>query len=213
MGLRHENVVKVVDLKEDGGEVKVELFAERGLTAKLLVQDADGKLVAGAFVAGLTEEWPNTFQLKKETPTVVYALDPEHPRQLTLLHPERKLGGTVTVRGDEKEPVIVKLAALGAITGRLLEIDGTPLAGAIISFNPPDRIASELYRTVNRTTPPVKTDKEGRFALPSAVPGMKFYLQIQQGQKYYVGDPKIGVIEVKPGQTLDLGERRLRPAN
>jgi hypothetical protein len=128
-----------------------------------------------------------------------------------LLHPEKKLGGTVTVRGDEKEPAIVKLAALGAMTGRLLEIDGTPLAGAIVSLGSPDRIASELYRTVNRITPPVKTDKEGRFTLPAAVPGVKFNLQVQKAQKYYVGDQKIGLNEVKPGQTLDLGERKVKP--
>ncbi len=208
-----ENVVKVMDLKEDAGEVKVELFAERGQTAKIIIQDADGKPLAGEYVAGLTAQWPNTFQLKKETPAVVYALDPERPRQLTLLHPEKKLGATVTLRGDEKAPVIVKLAALGALSGRLVETDGTPFAGATVSLSSSDRVAAELYRTVNRTAPPVKTDKDGRFTLLDAVAGVKFYLQTQKGDRYYVGEPNIGPIEIKPGQTLDIGERKLKPVN
>jgi RNA polymerase sigma factor (sigma-70 family) len=209
--LNIENVVKVVDLKEDDTEVKVELFVERGQTAKLVIHDPDGKPLPGVVVSGLTAHWPIAFQLRAtETPVTVYALDPERPRRLVFMHPQKKLGGSVTVRGDEKEPVVVKLVPLGAVTGRFLEIEGTPLAGAEVSLNCPDRIASELYRYLGRSVPAVKTDKDGRFALP-AVPGVKFSLQTRKGETFFVGEPRIGLREVEPGKTLDLGDWKLKP--
>src|SRR5262249_20785374 len=139
-----ENAVKVLDLKENE-EAKVELFAERGVTGRVLVQDADGKPLAGAWVAGLADSWPVTYKLPEPTATV-YALNPEKPRTLAVVHPEKQLGGTATIRGDEKEPVVVKLGPLGKVAGRLLDTEGNPFAGAEVSINARGNAASELYR-------------------------------------------------------------------
>ena len=205
-----ENVVKVVDLKENGGEVKIELTVERGRTAKIALQDADGKPLAGVVASGVTAHWPITYKLSEPTATV-FALDPKKPRRLVFLHPEKKLGGTAIVRGDEKEPVVVKLAPLGTVTGRFVDTDGVPLAGATVSVHSSDRTAEELYRQVALTVPEVKTDKDGRFTLPDVVPGVKFGVNTRKGNTYYVGEPRIGLKEVAPGKTLDLGERKLKP--
>jgi RNA polymerase sigma factor (sigma-70 family) len=207
-----ENVVKVVDLKEGSGEVKIELFVERGQTAKIVVQDAAGQPLSGVVAAGMTAHWPITYRLKSAEATV-YALSPDRPRRLIFCHPEKKLGGTATVRGDEKEPVVIKLQPLGSVSSRFLEVEGTPLVGAEISLNCPDRMGSELYRFLQRTSPPVKTDAEGRFTLSGIVPGMKFGIQTHKGRTYYVGEPKIGLREVEPGKTLDLGDWKLSPRN
>jgi hypothetical protein len=146
-----------------------------------------------------------------EPTATVFALDPEKPRRLVFLHPEKKLGGTAVVRGDEKEPVVVKLAPLGTVTGRFVDTDGVALAGATLRLNCPDRIVSELYRQIELTAPVVKTDKDGRFTLSDVVPNVKFYVQTNKGNTYYVGEPRIGLKEVEPGKTLDLGERKLKP--
>ena len=77
-----ENVVKVVDLKEDGAEFKIDLPVERGKTAQVLVQDPEGKPLVGVVAAGLTAQWPITSRLKAtDRPVTVYALDPAHPRR------------------------------------------------------------------------------------------------------------------------------------
>jgi RNA polymerase sigma factor (sigma-70 family) len=202
-----ENAVKVIDIKESG-ETTVELVVDRGVTGRLVVQDADGKPLAGAWVAGLAEHWPITFKLTEPTATV-FALNPQQPRTLAVFHPEKKLGGTVTIRGDEKEPVVVKLAPLAQVTGRFLDADGNPLVGAEVTINARGPAARELYRFARPSGEPVKTDAAGRFTVTGVVPGISFYLQTRQGENYFVGKPKIGLRRLKAGEHLDLGDRRM----
>jgi hypothetical protein len=202
-----EHAVKVIDINENE-ETKVELFVDRGVTARITVQDADGKPLAGAWVAGLTAHWPITYRSPEATATV-YALNPERPRTLVVFHPDKALGGTVTVRGEEKEPVIVKLAPVGKVLGRLLDTDGNPLAGAAVSVGAPSETVRELYRFANSTGKPAVTDKEGRFTLPGVVPGISFYLQTWKGNSYFTGKPKIGLLKLTPGESLNLGDRAM----
>jgi hypothetical protein len=209
--LKIENAVKLVDLKEGAGEVKVEVSLDRGKTAPIAVQDAEGKPLAGVVASGVTAHWPITYKLAEATATV-FALNPEKPRRLVFLHPEKKLGGSAVVRGDEKEPVVVKLSPLGSATGQYVEIDGGPLDGATITLQSRDPIAAELYRYLARTAPPVKADKEGRFTVTGIVPNVKFYLQANVGQTYFSPQPSIGEKEVEADKTLDFGERKLKPA-
>jgi len=96
-----EHAVKIVDLKEDGGEVNVELKLDRGKTASIKIEDADGQPLTGVVASGTTGGWPTSLKLKAATARVL-ALDPENPRRLVFLHPEKKLGGTAVVRGDER---------------------------------------------------------------------------------------------------------------
>jgi len=202
-----ENAVKVIDIKQEG-ETTIDVFVDRGVTAQMSIQDADGKPLIGAWVAGLTDSWPITYRLPEATATV-FALDPEKPRTLALFHADRQLGGTVVVRGDEKKPVVAKLAPLGKVVGKLLDTDGGPLGGAEISVSSPSQIVSELYRFAHPTEKPVVTDREGKFTLTGVVPGVSFYLQTRKGQQFFIGKPKIGLWQVKPGETLDLGDRTM----
>ena len=203
-----ENAAKVIDVKAEG-ETTVELFLDRGATSTLTVQDADGKPLAGAWVAGITEHWPITYRLPKPT-APVYALDPKKPRLLTVYHRDKKLGGAVPVRGDEKEPVVVKLGPLGSVKGTLTDTDGKPLGGVDVSVRP-DGTGSELERFAGPIARAVRTDRDGRFTVTGVVPGMPFRLQVQQGEAFYGGVPKIGQRTVKAGEAFDLGVRKMEP--
>jgi hypothetical protein len=141
----------------------------------------------------------------------VYALDPAKPRTLVFYHPERKLGGTLTVRGDEAQPPVAKLAAAAAVTGRVLDAEGQPVAGAEVGTSYPDRAASELDRFLRQQREPVRTDKDGRFRLEGIVPGLKFGLSIRKGQTFLVGKPRVGHKQAESGQTLELGEIKTEP--
>ena len=59
---------------------------------------------------------------------------------------------------------------------------------------------------------PVKTDKDGRFRVEGLVPGLKCYISARQGRTFLTGEPRIGLLEVEPGKTLELGDRRMKPA-
>ena len=40
------------------------------------------------------------------------------------------------------------------------------------------------------------------------VPGVKFYLSLNKGRTYYIGEPKIGLRQAEAGKTLELGRCR-----
>jgi RNA polymerase sigma factor (sigma-70 family) len=207
--LDEANAVKVVDIKETG-QTTVEVSFDRGVTAKLVIQDADGQPLAGAWVAGVTEHWAVTYRLKDPVATV-FALDRTKPRTLVAYHPERHLGGTITIDPEAKGPTVAKLGPLARVTGRLLDADGQPLAGATVSLFPIGRTAIELYRDVHPGGPPVASDKEGRFTLVDVVPGIALQLQYLKGQTTYAAKQRDKTLTLKPGETLDVGDRTLEP--
>ena len=120
------------------------------------------------------------------------------------------LTGSLTVRGDEAEPPVVKLQPTGSITGRLLDMDGQPLAGVQVLPSGEKRAISELFRELQQRRPAVETDKEGRFRVDGLVPDVKISLGLTKGRTYFVGEPRIGLRQVGPGKTLDLGDVRVR---
>ncbi len=204
-----EHVVKVLDVKASG-ETTVDLFVERGVKGKLLVQDTLGQPLAGAVVSGLTEHWPFAYRLREATGPV-FALDPSRPRMLAIYHAGKRLGGKVSIRGDEKEAVVAKLEPLARVTGRLLDADSQPLAGVKVSLYMLREIDRDLYRVANPASIQKVTDKDGRFAIDGVVPGVRFEVQIEKGKEYYNSKPKIGQCTLKAGETLDLGERVMFP--
>jgi RNA polymerase sigma factor (sigma-70 family) len=203
--LINRNIAKVVDVNATG-KANLELLADRGTTGKITVQDAEGRPLAGAWVSGLADYGAITFRMTDPTATV-YALDVERPRTLAFYHPEKRLGGTATVRGDEKEPVVAKIEPLGRVTGRLLDIDRQPLAGLSVVLDLRREIDTALYRTAGSAGVVAVTDKDGRFTLDAVVPGMRFGLQVRRGRDFYSIIPIVGQRQLKAGETFDCGER------
>jgi hypothetical protein len=121
------------------------------------------------------------------------------------LHAEKKLGGWVRVRGDEKEAVTAKLLPLGAVMGKIVDSDGRPITGVSVSLQFPDGPGGELYREVRSAQPPVVTDEDGAFRIDGIVPSVKFTLSLVRGREYFLGEPRIGQKQMFPAQTLDLG--------
>jgi RNA polymerase sigma factor (sigma-70 family) len=212
--LNSENAIKYLDLAPDAGTARCDLFVERGATQTIRIEDPDGKPLMGATVAGVQLKWPLVFPIKTATCTI-FALDPKMPRRLFFFHPERNLAGSLTVRGDEKGPLTVRLVPVGAVTGRLLDGEEQPVAGADVELDAPGGAydaARLLYSQLQQRRPPIRTDKEGRFRLEGIVPDVQFTLNIYRGRTFFVGEPGIGARQVKQGQTLDLGDVCVKPA-
>jgi RNA polymerase sigma factor (sigma-70 family) len=205
-----QHACKVLDLAADAGTVPCDLFVDRGLSLTVHLQGPDGQPLPEAVVDGLTSSWPGTF-LPKQAACTVHTLDPEIPQPIVFYHPERQLAGTLTVRGDEKEPPAVRLARTGTVIGRVLDAGGEAVAGAEVGLWFSERSFRELFERLNQKREPVRTDPDGRFRLGGLVPDLKFGLSIHQGRTLLVGEPRIGERMVGPGQTLDLGDVRTKP--
>jgi len=106
------NVVRWLDLPEPTDPPPLDLFLDRGRTATVRVFGPDGRLLTGAVVAGMTALEPTTFTLPGAECTL-YALDPAKPRTVVFSHAERKLAGSLSVRGDEAGPLTVRLGPAG----------------------------------------------------------------------------------------------------
>src|SRR5262249_19565567 len=163
----------------------------------------------GVIAAGITAPWLLTYGLKESTATVC-ALEPGAPRRLSFLHPERKLAGTLTVRGDEKEPVIAKLGPVGTVTGTFVDEDGAPLTGLDVALSWPDRVTSDLYRRLAEAGGPGRTDKDREVPIDNVVPGIPFRVQVRRGEWAYAGERRLGGKQVESGKTLDLGTVKLQ---
>jgi RNA polymerase sigma factor (sigma-70 family) len=176
-----------------------------GVTVPVTVVDPDGKPAAGAGVGGLStwSLWaPNqkaAFELKQ--------YNPDRPRSLVFLHPDRGLGKLVEPKAGDVGPWEVRLEPTGTVTGRLVTEDGKPVANAVLRvyyLKPGNDAWSPSFAHQQ-----ARTDADGRFRLTNLVGGLKYSIdhKVQKGttrQDYYRN------VRVKAGETKDLGD--IKPA-
>src|SRR5579883_153449 len=214
--LKMQNAAKWMNLAADAGVVEQDLYLERGATAKVRIQDPEGKPLSGVIVSGIdgiAARHSHNAYVSPESECTIVALDPDHPRQVIFYHAQRRLAGSLVVRGDEKEPLTVRLAPTGIVAGRVWNADGQPLQGAEIEIhaNGPSSPASllYLYLNLNQTRLPARTDREGRFRLEGVVPDRKFSVSIRRRNAYLDSGSRTKQLQVKAGETLDLGDVRI----
>jgi len=204
---------KVLEIKADAKVVEQDIVLERASVLPVPIQDADGNPLTGAWVTGIgAEDWDHPTQCK-EASCSVYQVQPDKPRLLVLFHKERKLAGSLTVKGDEKSPVVARLSPTGALKGKLVDADGNPLAGVAVDLHYRQRVASEIHGVVYRAKQ-IVTDAAGVFALNDLIPDQKFELSFHHGKMKFQREPKPAdaTISVKSGETRDLGAIKLKRA-
>ena len=195
----------------------VVIALEPGRTRTGTVVGPDGKPLAGAHVAGLTAvpqvlepiQGPVArFQSELKTADfTAQGLSPRKPRKVVFIHPKKKLGKVLLVRGDQAGPLTVRLGPLGAITGRVLDADGRPWAGLTVQVHPPHLRGFPDFDDAFRTMLNVKqtTDREGKFRIEGLLPGVPYGLSVVSGvgrAPYYL--PSLPAL--KSGATTDLGD-------
>ena len=103
---------------------------EPGVARKATVLGPDGKPLAGALAGGVDAVSVFGAARKLETADfTVTGLHAKRARTVMFYHPAKKLAAVIQVKGDEKGPVTVRMAPLPAVTGRLLDAKGQPVAG------------------------------------------------------------------------------------
>jgi hypothetical protein len=201
----------------------LELVKARRVTGT--ITDSDGKPVPGA-VGGVlqpTGRGPRSppVRLTIDGKTGAFTADGVDPRGkhvLVFFDPARKLAAATEVRGDVREPVTVRLEAWAEVSGRLVDPDGMPVAGAtleaVCEF---DGGGKHSFAGTGPLMKPVTTDEKGRFQLPGAIPGLpKLRWSIVGPTK--AGDTVIVVHTfecppIKAGQTKDVGDVKVGPTD
>jgi hypothetical protein len=204
LGSYHAAAIVNVDAKSPK-EYTITLDPGLTVTAKLV--DADGKPVAGAHV-GAQSTWGLWSQKPAGPEVEITQFNPDRPRAVMFLHPERGIGKVVVPKKGDAGPWTVTLEPTATAIGRLVSEDGRPVPNAVIRI---------LYLMPGRDiwTPSfvhheVRTDAKGVFKVTNLVAGLTYSLDhaADQGggrqQRHYLH------VKPKTGETKDLGD--VKPA-
>jgi RNA polymerase sigma factor (sigma-70 family) len=182
----------------------VDVQVDPGKVVAGKVVGPDGKPFSRATFTGLTGRFSRPAARDSDTFTV-QALLPDEARTVAVADAGKKLAGTVVVRADAKEPPVVRLAAWGAITGRIVDAEGNPIAGARLRMYFTDQVASDLYRHLSgdRT---VTTDAAGRFRCDVPFAGIGFNLNFIHNGKYLNLEKSQQGLTITAGEVKSLGD-------
>jgi RNA polymerase sigma factor (sigma-70 family) len=134
----------------------------------------------------------------------IQAVLPDDSRTVAAFHAEKKLAGTIVVRGNEKEPLVLRMVPWGAVTGRIVDKDGKPLVGAYVrlAYQGP-QTTEQLYWRINRGKV-ATTDADGRFRMDIPFTGLEFELRLRHRS---VRSPyRVPGVAVKAGETKNMGD-------
>jgi RNA polymerase sigma factor (sigma-70 family) len=213
---------KVLELKPGVAEVNHDIVLEREkILAEVRIQDADGRPLTGAW--GATDNpkccvhcLPYWWDRAESSDRSLWGDAGGKPVRIIFYQAERRLTGTLTLKGEEKQPVSVKLGPAAAIKGRLLDAEGKLLADMVVEMRYRDRAAEKLHNIIqhNEEKGPILTDATGAFAYDDVIPDMKFELTFRPSKRGSEREMKadIPAIEVKPGERRDLGAVRVKRA-
>jgi RNA polymerase sigma factor (sigma-70 family) len=204
---------KVLKLAPDKKEVTADVILKKASEFRVQVRDAAGKPVKKFQVAGSTsQDWMHPELCEGDTCTV-YDIDKATPRTIAFLASDSGQVGTAALKGDEKQPVTVTLAAPGKVHGKVVNPAGQPLANVRVQISYLDRAVEEIdhvwHATRHRT---FETDAEGRFEFDGVVPGAPLLIYGRRGRTY-LAPPKRDrsvAFTAKSGEAIDLGTIMLK---
>jgi RNA polymerase sigma factor (sigma-70 family) len=169
------------------------------LTRKGTVIDPDGKPLSGVTAIGLEaspflEGWSLTL---KSASFTVRGLHPGRTHQLFFYSKEKNLGRYLELRGDQSEPLEIKLEPCGAVTGRLVDKAGKPIGGTVLY------ICRQGFPPFWPGSFEVKTNADGSFRAEGLVPGQKYGLTRNLSN---IADTLPREIVVESGKKKELGD-------
>jgi len=196
-----------IDIAPETKSVTCDLTFDSGIVRTGTVLDPEGRPLSGASMIG--ESFRNTHRfIPLDGPKfTVYGLSPSPllPRTLIIRHAARGLGKAVRVDVGDRGPLEVRLEALAAVGGRLVDEAARPREGVEIRLL---RLVSEPLRGAQpEFSPPIQTttDPDGRFRLNGIVPGGTYRLwapNIKPGGRNFILEDWTP----KAGELKDLGE-------
>ncbi len=206
---------RFIDVPAGSGPLAVDLELTRGASRAVRLTGPDGLPVVGALAYGSSaRDWSGTERSRRIDAATfeVGGLEPGHPRLLVFTHKARKLVGAAVLKDEDLKstaPLEVKLVPAGVITGRLLDEDGLPWAGATfhVWMTDPDRPPSLGFGCAFGER--VTADAQGRFRVEAFVPGVETEVMISVPNRLGVRLDAGNALRkpaLKPGEVRDLGD-------
>jgi len=121
---------------------------------------------------------------------------------------DRKLSGSVVLKGEQTGTLSVQLQPWASVTGRLVDGNDKPVAGVELqdTYLPTNLRVKGSNGEPARIDESYVTDAEGRFCIEGLAPGLKYRPRVfdKKAGKYL----NMGTFEValEPGEAKDLGE-------
>jgi RNA polymerase sigma factor (sigma-70 family) len=208
---------RFIDVPAGSGPLAVDLELTPGPSRAGRLTGPDGRPVVGALAYGLSaRDWSGTGRSRAlDADTFeVGGLEPGHPRLLVFTHGARKLVGAAVLKDEDLKsnaPLEVKLFPAGAITGRLVDDDGLPWAGATLDvwMSDPDRPPSLGFGCAFGEK--VTADAQGRFRVEAFVPGVETEVTIAVRLGVQLdGGNALRKPALKPGELRELGEVKVK---
>ncbi len=195
-----------IDSKAESATLDLQLDPGRSLTIRVV--DPEGKPIGGTRVKGVTDLFSDAMEYKQDSPTIeVHALDPSKPRRVIITHAGRKLIGTAYLKGDETEPLTVRLQPWGTITGRVVDDEGQPRKGLdIMNIDGSFPKRPDLQGILPGDT---RVGSDGRFRAERLVPGLKYGASASDRARLF--GELFRDVAVAPGEVKDLGDLKVVP--
>lgn len=170
---------------------------------QLTIVDSEGKPVEGVKTRGLSFHPWDTEPALRSTSLPVVGLHPDRPRRILFFHEDRQLIGFLMASGDGEAPYTVRMQPWGAVTGRILDDSGKPLAHTTLTAAT-SGIVTNPDPTVGDSVG-AKTGADGRFRIERLVPGLKYTARVYPRRGQFLGNAFENLV-VEPGEVHDLGD-------
>jgi hypothetical protein len=192
------HVLVPVDPWPDAESITCDVALDPGRTLKGVVIGPDGQPLAGARVSGQKPMSSWGGEPLKSAEFTVECLGDDESRLVQVMHEGKQLAGWLTVRGSDKEPLRIPTEPWGSVTGRLVKPDGEPMTNVVIDIG-------HLLR--------VRAGKDGKFRIDGLSRGLKYSVRVIKDPGYVleISGKDVTDLAIKPGETRDLGDIRVKP--
>jgi Sigma-70, region 4 len=221
-----------LNLKPQAGPADLTVTLRRGVTLTGRVLGPDGKPVEKAKMLCRSyipygHDWNPAYS--KEVENGQFELpgcDPQGTSEVYFLDAKNQLGTVANLSGkDAGKPVIVRLERCGSATVRLVDEQSKPISDfdtwVEILLTPgihhadeflqktggkPEVLADTAHDPAHTRGP---TDSEGRITFSCLIPGATYWVSGQNPPRWWSTNLR-KEIKVRPGESLDLGEIRVK---
>ncbi len=196
---------------EPGATVKQDITVEPATTVPIKIQDATG----GPLVNTLVWEEGRVYGLgdpiRTETDSWLAqgVAESGEARVLVFYEPGKKLFATLTLKSDDKGPVVVRVLPCGVVRGTVVDGAGKPVSGVNVNLCYHDGCFMGVHAFVHGADQ-VVTDASGTFIIDEVIPGIEFQLWRRYASKRSgYGKEVVHSAKVESGRTTDLGKLKL----